>query len=63
MLDNHFYNLMMQMIAENKSHWRIKNNYMKESDCEECLIFWKKMEKDKENHARELNELIKEHLV
>jgi hypothetical protein len=53
---------MMQMIAENKSLWRIKNSYQKDSDCDKCLVFWKKMEKDKEDHIRELNNLIKEHL-
>jgi beta-galactosidase GanA len=53
---------MMQMVAENKSLWRIQNNYHKDADCKECQAFWDKMEKDKEDHIRELSELIKNHM-
>jgi hypothetical protein len=61
MLDNNTYNLMMQMTVENKSLWRIKENYQKDADCEKCLQFWKKMEKDKEDHIKEFGDLIKGH--
>jgi hypothetical protein len=53
---------MMQMIAENKSLWRIKKNYKNDADCGECRDFWNRMEKDKEEHISELNELIKNHM-
>lgn len=62
MLDDHVYNLMMQMIAENKSLWRIKNNYKTDADCDGCRDFWNRMEKDKEDHISELTELIKRHI-
>ncbi len=41
MFDNHFYNLMAQIVEENKSLWCIKNMYKKDSsDCEKCKTLW-----------------------
>jgi len=63
MKENHVYNLIEQMAVESKSLWRIKNHYVNDSsDCEDCNTFWKKMEKDKEDHINELTALIKKHL-
>ena len=63
MLNNHLYNLILQLVQENKALWRIKNHYKKDSgDCTKCQEFWEKMEKDKENHVNELQKLIKEHM-
>jgi hypothetical protein len=63
MLDNHIYNLLLQATEEHKSLWRIKNEYKKDaSSCEVCRMFWEKAEKDKEDFANELTELIKTHL-
>jgi hypothetical protein len=63
MLDNHIYNLLLQLTQEHKSLWRIKNEYVKDSgDCEECKEFWQKLEKDKEEQIKELTELVKKHL-
>ncbi|MBU3925718.1 hypothetical protein KJ763_00920 [Patescibacteria group bacterium] len=63
MLENHIYNLMLQLTQEHKSLWRIKNHYLKDSqECAECQNFWNKMAEDKENHVNELKELIKKHL-
>lgn len=63
MLENHHYNLMEQLVQENKSLWRIKNNYKKDAgSCDTCSAFWDKMEKDKEEHVSELSDLIKNHL-
>lgn len=63
MLDNNTYNLMAQLIEENQSLWRIKNNYKKDaSGCDECREFWEKLEKDKEDHVAELVSLIKSHM-
>jgi len=63
MLENHHYNLMKQLVQENKSLWRIKNNYKKDAgSCDDCAAFWDKMEKDKEDHITELTGLIKKHL-
>lgn len=61
-MDNHAYNLMMQLVQEHKSLWRIKNEYEKDAlNCQECKVFWKKMEKDKLEHIKELEGLIKKH--
>jgi len=62
MIKNHTYNLLLQLVQEHKSLWRIKNEYVKDGEnCQECLVFWKKMEDDKEKHVIELQELIKKH--
>jgi hypothetical protein len=54
---------MEQIVDESKSLWRIKNTYKKDaSDCSECMAFWGKLEEDKEDHIKELQDLIKTHL-
>ena len=64
MLDNHLYNLMVQLVQENKSLWRIKNKYIEDSlDCQECKTYWEKLMKDKESHVAELQKLIKSHMT
>lgn len=63
MLDNHLYNLFLQLTQEHKSLWRIINMYKKDAGgCVKCAAFWEKMEKDKEGHVEELRGLIKDHL-
>jgi len=60
MLQNNLYNLMHQLVQENKSLWRIKSEYLKDAEGDENAIsFWKKMESDKESHVKELQEMIK----
>jgi len=63
MLNNHTYNLLLQITEENKSLWRIKNEYEKDADgCSDCLAFWKMLASHKEKHVEELQKLIKEHI-
>lgn len=63
MLDNNTYNLMEQLTEENKSLWRLKNNYIKDaSGCEECREFWEELIKDKEEHVSDLSRLLKKHI-
>ena len=63
MLDNHVYNILLQLTEENKSLWRIKDDYLKDAgNCDECRTFWQKLEKDKESHVDKLAELAKKHL-
>ena len=51
-------------IDESKSLWRIKKTYKQDAgDCAQCLSFWGKLDKDKENHIKELRELIKEYIT
>ncbi len=62
-MDNHLYNLMMQMTEEHKSLWRIRDLYQKDSaSCVDCKAFWSKMIKDKEEHIGELESLIRGHM-
>ena len=63
MLDNHLYNLMLQLTEEHKSLWRIKRMYKKDAkSCKGCRSFWQKLEKDKQAHIKELKQLVKKHL-
>ena len=50
---------MTQMTIEQKSLWRIKKNYLEECSSEEERVFWKNLVADKENHIKDLKELIK----
>lgn len=59
MLENHIYNLMLQMVQENKSLWRIKNKYLTDSaDCPDCQAFYEKLAQQKEAIITELYALI-----
>lgn len=63
MLDNNAYNLLTQLSVEHRSLWRIKDMYRKDAtDCGDCTRMWEKMAQDKEDHIRELVELLKTHL-
>ncbi len=63
MLENHLYNLLEQIVDESKSLWRIKKRYKQDAgNCTDCIAFWEKLEQDKEEHIKELGELIKTHL-
>lgn len=62
MFNNNTYNLMEQAVEESQSFWRIKNHYIKDAkDCKECKEFWEKLEKDKEEHCKDIWNLIKSH--
>ena len=63
MLDNNTYNLMVQLVEENQSLWRIKKMYKKDAEnCEECREFWQRLEKEKEDRIDEFEKLIQNHL-
>ncbi len=63
MLDNNTYDLMEQLLIENKSLWRIKNNYKNDAAMDnETREVWSFIEKDKEELVRMLTEKLKERL-
>lgn len=63
MLDNHLYNLVEQLAQENKSLWRISDEYQKDAEgCAACQDFWSKMIAEKEQHIADLTQLLKGHL-
>lgn len=61
-MNNHLYNLMTQVIQEQKSLWRIQKHYQSEANSDEEKNFWSKMETDKKEHVSELLGLIKKEL-
>lgn len=63
MMDDHIYDLCLQLVQENKALWRIKRHYKEDAgDCADCVAFWDKMVADKERHVEELTALLKRHL-
>ncbi len=63
-MKNHLYNLMIQLVTEHKSLWRIKNMYKKDAEnCSQCIEFWKKTETEKERQISEFEEIIKDHYI
>lgn len=63
MLDNRTYDLMEQLLTENKSLWRIKNNYKNDASADnEVKELWNVVEKDKEELIQMLSEKLKERL-
>ncbi len=63
MLDNNTYDLLEQLLIENKSLWRIKNNYKNDSAMDkEARDTWNFIEKDKEELVKMLTEKVKERL-
>jgi hypothetical protein len=58
-LSNNTYDLMSQLLEENQSLWRIKNNYKNDAKGDsEAEEFWEELEKDKEDHIKRLTELL-----
>jgi hypothetical protein len=63
MLDNNTYNLMEQLAIENRSLWRIKNNYKNDAASDgESRQVWSFIEKDKEELIKLLTEKLRERL-
>lgn len=63
MFENATYNLMVQLVQENKALYRIKHHYLTDCEGNEAeAAFWQKMEQDKTEHIQELTDLIKQRL-
>ncbi|KPJ85465.1 hypothetical protein AMJ57_02945 [Parcubacteria bacterium SG8_24] len=64
MIDNHTYNLILQLVQENKSLWRIENHYLGDAEtCADCRELWERVKKAKEESVAEMMELLKRHLT
>ena len=59
MTQNNLHNLMTQMIQEQKSIWRIENNYIKDAGSDAEKEFWEAFYNEKKMHIEELRNLIK----
>ena len=61
MQTNALYNLLCQLVQEQKSLWRINNHYLAECANDSEKTFWEAMIKDKEKHIKDLMKLAKPH--
>ncbi len=58
--NNNLYNLTTQLVQEQKSLWRIKNNYLKDAaKNKELKEFWAEVAKEKEILIEDLKTIIK----
>ncbi len=62
MTSNNLHNLMTQMVQEQKSLWRIEQNYIKEAGSDVEKAFWESLHNEKKMHIEELRKLIKENI-
>jgi hypothetical protein len=53
---------MTQMTQEQKSLWRIEQNYIKEAGSDVEKAFWESLHNEKKMHIEELRKLIKENI-
>lgn len=62
-MDDNLYNLMEQVTTESQSLVRMKNDYKKDAGSDnELVAFWDKMIKDKNEHIKELQVLLKKRM-
>lgn len=58
-IDSIMYGFIDQMAEETQSLWRIRFMYKRDSEQNgECLAFWEKMEKAKEEQIKELQRMV-----
>lgn len=62
MYEDALYNLMNQLLQEQKSLWRMENFYLPQAEDEEEIAFWQRMAGDKLEHVEELTKLIQERM-
>jgi hypothetical protein len=62
MLKDHYYDILSQLVTEQRSLWRIQKYYLKNSrGCKTCQKFFKKLAEDKQNHIKEILNLLSRH--
>jgi hypothetical protein len=62
MLKDHYYDILSQLVTEQRSLWRIQKYYLKNSSgCKTCQNFFKKLAEDKQNHIKEILNLLSRH--
>jgi len=62
MYEDSLYNLMNQLVQEQKSLWRIENFYLPQAEDEAEIAAWQRIAGDKLLHVEELTKLIQERL-
>jgi len=62
MFQDHQYNILSQLVTEQRSLWRIKKYYLKNSKgCKKCQTFFNELINVKQKYIKELLNLWKEH--
>ncbi len=61
-MNNHEFNIMNQLIQEQKSLWRIEKHYIEEAKNKDEVKFWKKMKTQKTKNIAELSVMAKKAL-
>lgn len=61
-MNNYDFNLVNQLVQEQKSLWRIENHYINEARDENEKKFWESLRDDKKSHITELSEMVKKYL-
>lgn len=61
-MNNHDFNIINQLVQEQKSLWRIENHYIQEAQDKDELKFWKKMKTQKTKAIAELSAMTKKGL-
>lgn len=58
-MNNHDFNIMNQLLQEQKSLWRIEELYLPEADNKEDKKLWTKLRNQKRKNVAELSEMAK----
>jgi len=58
-MENTKFNIVNQLVQEQKSLWRIENHYINEATDKDELKFWKKMKTQKTKAIAELSSMAK----
>ncbi len=62
MLKDEVYDIMRQLVEESTSLYEIKKHYKDDAQhCDKCLNLWKKLEKQKKENIKELEDLLLDH--
>ena len=61
-MENTDFNIVNQLVQEQKSLWRIENHYLTEAKDKDELKFWKKMKTQKTKAIAELSAMAKKSL-
>ncbi len=58
-MQNNQYNIINQLVQEQKSLWRIERNYLNEAGNDEEKMLWQDLLETKKEHVARLHALIK----
>ena len=56
-MNNHDFNIINQLVQEQKSLWRIEKHYIQEAQNEEEKAFWEHMRDEKRKHIEILTQM------